>query len=205
MRYKDDSKRFHEQNLLDRTIETTLKKAGELSLADLNRVTVAAQVQAGIDHYRAEAMGMSVSELYNEKHDSSRLARHLEEAGQPRPPRCHAHAIVAGRHQHAAVLRALMANLKIRIDDTDNGCWLPENQAATPHPTFPRAIPHSRIHRYNYYFWIRSRLEPIRDPKRFRLDLRLIAKQLQENTCPEYVMMKKGEGLPDKPARSVAK
>lgn len=204
MRHRDDTKPFHEQDLLDRTIEATIKKAGELTLADLNRITVAAQVQAGIDQYRAEAIGMSVNELYSEKHDSSRLARHLEEAGQPRPPRCHAHAIVAGRHQHAAVLRALMANLKIRIDDTDNGCWLPENTAATPHPTFPKAIPHSRIHRHNYFFWIRSRLEPIRNPEMFRLDLRLIAKRLQESTCPEYVMMKKGEGLPNKQARSFA-
>lgn len=202
MYHREVDKPYYKQDLLDRTIEATAKQQTELTQADLNRIVVAAQIQAGIDQYRAESVGMSVDELRREEHDSSRLARHLEEAGKRRPDHCHAHAIVAGRHQHAAVLRVLMANLGIRIDDTDNGCWLPENTAATPHPAFPKALPHSRIHRYNYYFWIRSRLERIRKTDMFRLDLQLIARHLQENTCPDYVMMKKGEGLSGQRNRS---
>lgn len=204
MYQKDVNKPYYQQDLLDRAIAEFSNGDGEVSQQDLNRVAVAAQVQSGIDRYRAQAEGMSLDSLRGEAHDSSRLARHLEESGKRRPAKCHAHAIVAGKHEHAAVLRALMARLKIRIDDTDNGCWLPENTAATPHPAFPKAIPHSRIHRYNYFFWIRSRLESMRKPDLFRLDLKLIGQRLQERTCPEYVMMKKGVGLPGRGSRSVA-
>lgn len=187
---------LHEKSLLDRAIDGFVANDGKPTAGDINNVVVAAQVQYGIDRYRAEAANLSFDELQQEQHSSLRLARHLTESGKPRPANCHAHAIVAGKHHNAAVIRALMARHGIRIDDVDNGCWLPENTAATPHPAFPRAIPHSRIHRYNYYFWIRSRLERILKPDLFRVDLQLIAKHLQEHTCPEYVMLKKGQNLP---------
>lgn len=196
MYQREVKKPYYQQDLLDRAIDEFSRGDGGISQKDINRVKVAAQVQAGIDRYRTEAKGMSLNDLRDEAHDSSRLAKHLEDEGKKRPDKCHAHAIVAGKHEHAAALRAIMARLKIRIDDTDNGCWLPENTAATPHPAFPKAVPHSRIHRYNYFFWIRSRLQSMRDPNMFRLDLRLIGQRLQERNIPEYVMMKKGEGLP---------
>ncbi|SFD10079.1 A nuclease family of the HNH/ENDO VII superfamily with conserved AHH [Microbulbifer thermotolerans] len=193
----EEEKQYHEKNLLERVIDDVLKnKGGELTQSDLNRVSVAAQIQIGIDTYRLQASEMSEEQLRNEKHNSTRLARHLEEIGKPRPPRCHAHAIISGNHKYAAQLRIIMAALKIRIDDPDNVCWLPENTAATPHPAFPAAIPHSRIHRFNYFFWLFSRLRGIRSSQIFRKNLQLIAKYLQEGNIPEYVMLKKGAGLP---------
>jgi hypothetical protein len=181
---------------LDLVIESTAQKEGPVTEADLNKVAVAAQVQAGIDKYRKQIAAKSTDELIFEEHISTRLAAHLIEAYGARPPRCHAHAMVAGKHQLAATLRLMMAKLKIGIDDTDNGCWLPENTAATPHPAFPKAPPHSRIHRYNYYWWINTRLRPIQMESRFRQTLRLISRMLQTGQMPEYVMLKKGAGLP---------
>lgn len=193
----DKTLKYHEKNLLDHVIDQISTQEKEPTAADLNKVVVAAQVQAGIDKYRAEAKSMSPDGLRSEEHNSARLGEHLVATGKRRPPRCHAHAIVAGKHHHAAVLRTLMARLEIRIDDPDNGCWLPENTAATPHPAFPSAVPHSRIHRYNYFFWIRIRLSSIRKDHLFRKGLQEIARALQQKKFPSYVINKKGQDLPN--------
>ncbi len=163
--------------------------------ADMNNVAVSASIQLGLDKYRKAAETMSRLELRSEKHDCNRLARFLEATGQPRPNRCHAHAIVSGAHKEAAQLRAVLAWLKLRIDDPDNGCWLPENTAATPHPLFPKAVPHSRIHRYHYYAWLNRIINSqfISNQANLRQALKLIAQQLQERTFPPYVMLPKGK------------
>src|SRR5690606_27218725 len=119
--------------------------------------------------------------------------------GKPRLRNCHAHAIVAGKHLNSAIIRALMARLMIRIDDPDNGCWLPENTAAKAHmPVRLRnAVPHSRIHRFNYYFWLNTLIDPaiISTEADLRRTLTMIATRLQAGSQPNYVMNKKGEGL----------
>jgi hypothetical protein len=194
---RDPELRYHEKTLLDRETDAFVGKQDEPGASDFNRIIVAAQVQYGLEKYMAEAANMNSAQLRDEEHDSARLGAHLEATGKPRPDHCHAHAIVAGKHHNAAVVRALMARLRIRIDEPDNGCWLPRNTAATPHPAFPKAVPHSRIHRYNYFFWLRFRLSNIRQPNVFRKDLQLIGQHLQEGTFPDYVMLKKGEGLPE--------
>ncbi|WP_281649135.1 AHH domain-containing protein [Parendozoicomonas sp. Alg238-R29] len=168
---------------------------------DLMAVHVASQVEAGLDTYRAEAGNMRRRELRAEKHQSSRLAIHLAECGDEKPhPKCHAHAIVSGAHREAATMRAILAREKVRIDDAHNGCWLPENTAAIVE--MPRrlrtAVPHSRIHRYNYYFWLGRliNLEKTQDSDDLRYTLKTVGLQLQAGAQPSYVMMKKGEGLP---------
>jgi hypothetical protein len=186
---------YAEMNLLDKVIANILSQNKGITQSDLNRVTVAAQVQTGIDKYREEAKGMTKEAFLSEEHNSLRLGWHLQEQYGSRPPRCHAHAIVAGKHHLSAPLRLVMAKLQIRIDDVDNGCWLPENTAATPHPAFPSAPPHSRIHRHNYYFWIDSRLSPIRNEGLFRTNLNLIAKMLITGTFPSSVLLPKSAGL----------
>ena len=189
--------KYHEKNNLDHVIDQVASQENEPTFSDLNKVLVASQVQLGIEKYLAVVSSMSTKNLRDEEHNSARLGKHLVESGKSRPSNCHAHAIVAGKHHNSSIIRVLMARLKIRIDDPDIGCWLPENTAATPHPKFPAAVPHSRIHRYNYFFWLRHRLGSIRKEHLFRMDLQLIARHLQERTMPDYVMLKKGLGLPN--------
>lgn len=184
------------KNPLDLVIENAARKDAPLNQADINRVYVAAQIQDGIERYRLRASIKSRDELLTEEHNSTILSIHLVEQHGFRPPRCHAHAIVAGKHKFAAPLRLIMAKLKIGIDDPDNGCWLPENTAATPHPSFPKAPPHSRIHRSNYFFWINTRLSIMRDELAFRSTLNLIGRMLHNGSYPDYVMLRKGAGLP---------
>lgn len=184
---------------LDLVIENTAKKDGPLTQSDFNKVTVAAQIQDGIERYRMSAQQRTSEELIKEDHNSKRLSLHLVESYGPRPPRCHAHAIVSGRHKLAAPARLVMAKLKIGVDDTDNGCWLPENTVATPHPSFLKAPPHSRIHRSNYYWWINSRLAPtipIMQQALFRKNLNIISRMLHTGEFPDYVMLRKDHGLP---------
>ncbi len=177
---------------LDLVIENTIQKDGELNQSAINRVIVAAQIREGIERYRRGVASMTTKELLLEEHCSTRLGRHLVERFGVRPTKCHAHAIVAGKHPDAVPARVLMAKFKIGIDDTDNGCWLPENTAATPHPAFPKAPPHSRIHRAAYFQWIRTRLGSMRMEKLFRVQLNVIGRMLQNGEFPKHIMLPKG-------------
>jgi len=135
-----------------------------------------------------------------EEHRSRLLAKHLTLSGDPRPNKfCHAHAIISGAHTLAAESRAILAWLGVRIDDPDNGCWLPENTAAKTR--MPRrlmsAVPHSRIHRYNYYFWLSQIISTtLKSQNQLRQALNMIEARLQAGTPPQYVMLPKGTGLP---------
>lgn len=190
--------KYHEKSATQLSIEETVKVCnGDITIEQMNRVKTIASVQAGIEKYRQASAGMTRRQLENESHDCCRLGNFLDATVMRRPPRCHAHAIISGSHNDAIELRTLLAVRNVRIDDPDNGCWLPENTAATPHPSFPRAVPHSRIHRYNYYFWLRGRLNltTIKSENVLRHQLNLISQHLHEHTFPEYVMLVKGQGL----------
>lgn len=169
--------------------------------ADVNRVKTSAQVAFGIEQYRSGGKDLDTMELEAEQHNSARLAQHLNEACDPRPNKyCHAHAIVAGKHPEAMKLRAVLAWLKMRIDDPHNGCWLPCNTAAKTHmpARLRNAVPHSRIHRFNYYFWLNTRISLGSAPNFDSLvaTLNLVEKALQSSAFPNYVMNRKGVGLP---------
>ena len=181
-------KRFHEKDFTDHTIDGVSGKES-LSQSDLNKVAVSAQIQAKIDEYRAKVAGMTPEELEAEKHVPSRLAEFMGE----RPSHCHAHAIVSGGHVDAAPARAILAWLEMRIDDPHNGCWLPENTAAIRHVPqwLKKAVPHSRIHRKGYYFWLNTVISVPRigDMNSLIMALKEIETKLQASTMPTYVML----------------
>lgn len=165
---------------------------------ELNILKNISQVQAGLLKYKADAKKMSDSDIENEVHDSGRLGDYLRAVGKPKPDdRVDAHAIVSGNHPESAELRGIMGMLKIRVDDPDNGMWIPRRSQDTPHWAFPKCPPHSRIHRFNYYFWLRSLLLLLDDEVHFRHTLKMVARQLEYGTYPDFVMKKKGEDLPE--------
>lgn len=193
-------KKAYEKDRVDLVIDQ-FAKLDKPTKSDLNRVKVIAQVEQGLDKYRAAAPNMNDDALAEESHQSKLLAHFMSVSGDPKPhPKCHAHAVISGAHKYAAELRAILAWLKLRIDDPDNGCWLPENTAAKP--LMPRrlqnAVPHSRIHRYNYYFWLNTLIDPAitSTQAELRRTLNMVATRLQAGSQPQYVMNKKGEGLP---------
>lgn len=164
--------------------------------ADLNMVLIAGQIEDGIakmlGHVK-DGWGMSRSELEKEVHVSQSLGERMALSNDPKPHRlCHAHAIVSGGHPKAVTLRAILAKFKVRIDDADNGCWLPENTEAKKHmpESLKYAVPHSRIHRNNYYFWLSSyiKMSNTKDERFLRFQLSMIEQSLKGGTFPPYVM-----------------
>jgi hypothetical protein len=178
-------------------LELSIEKFASLenpTQGDLNAVIVEADLQKKIDDYRKGAQNMDEVELENEAHRSDRLGAFLG----PKPhSECHPHAIVSGGDPRAAAARAVLAWHKMRVDDPFNGCWLPRNTAAVR--KMPRwlkgAVPHSRIHRNGYYFWLNSKisLDLIETAKQLKPVLTEVAARLQTCTFPKYVMKKAEE------------
>jgi len=191
------NKQQYEKDLLDRAIDS-FSSVEKPNKSDLNCVKAAAQVQAGINAYRAAAKNMSPEELEGESHNSKRLGDFMTITGDPRPHHlCDAHAIISGGHTLAGELRAILAWFERRIDDPVNGCWLPCNTASVVH--MPRrlknAVPHSRIHRKKYYEWLNNviSLHLIKDDAMLVQALKMVEFKLQTSTFPDEVMLPAGK------------
>ncbi|MES2674458.1 MAG: AHH domain-containing protein [Pseudomonadota bacterium] len=146
----------YEKNRVDLAIDE-FAKLEKPTVADLNRVKTQASIQNGIDRYRIGAVGMSDKQLETERHSSKRMACYMTASTDARPSSyCDCHAIVSGKHESAAPMRAIMAWCLMRIDDPRNGCWLPRNWDARPHmPSWLKgAVPHQGLHNPEYYQWM---------------------------------------------------
>jgi hypothetical protein len=177
-----------------------LDKAKSESMSDknfevFNRVekrvarTASAKMKVFMAQFRNDATGMSFIELFQEKHSSKQLGMHLRIDKQPRPgARWEAHHIVSGDHKEAIPSREILADdeFKIRIDDSDNGCWMPKTKADARPTIYPNAIGHNRIHRQRYYDWIYRVIEPMETEGQVRAFLNTVRAQLlQGNIKPE--------------------
>ncbi|WP_444995538.1 AHH domain-containing protein [Aliikangiella sp. IMCC44359] len=172
-------------------------KIDKPTIADFAAVGVRGEMYDRLDKYRMQAMKMSEEQIKSEKHRSARLARHMVRAGDPRPSsHCDCHAIVSGGHQRTFQIRALMAWLKVRIDDPHNGCWLPKDWDDRKYmPNYLRnGVPHRRIHHGGYYRWLSNHIRPnmIKTTEQLLLKLRMLRSQLQSGSVPPDVMPKTG-------------
>lgn len=188
-----DTLKVYEMNRVDRAIEV-FANIENPTISDLNAVKTQADIECGIEQYRVGALAMTELQRLDEKHSSTKLAEFMEAQHDPRPhSECHCHAIISGGHSEAAVLRAVMAWLSMRIDDPRNGCWLPRNTAArSKMPRWLRnAIPHSRIHRKTYYRWLEDNISFTLTPTLTDLiqKLRMIRTRLQQgNVRPDILL-----------------
>ena len=172
-------------------------KKDKPTAADFAAVGTLGVIYDKLDKYRMEAMNMTDIQLEKEKHTSSRLAEYMRISGDPRPSsRCDCHAIVSGAVERAIQIRAIMAWLKVRIDDPLNGCWLPRDWADREYmPNYLRfAVPHRRIHHAAYYRWLSSRINfsLIKNVDQLNNALRMARAMLQSGAVPEDVMPKTG-------------
>jgi hypothetical protein len=183
------------QTSVERKINALINNDVELTHEALNQVYITAQVEEGVALYRMAADNMKLMEVRTESHDSKKLAEKMESMGDPRPhDLCHAHAIVSGAHAKAATLRLILAKYKRRIDDPLNGCWLPKNTKAKSYmpERLKNAMPHSRVHRYQYYLWLNSIFRPSNIKNQQKLDQLLVevSFKLQTGSFPPEVMLK---------------
>lgn len=157
------------------------------------------RAQAKLQDYIEAGLRMKSGELAKEIHSSEKLGKHLRWDGQSRPgANWEAHHIVSGDHPEANVSRGYLADedIKIRIDDPDNGCWMPKTKADARPTIYPNAIGHNRIHRQLYYDWIERTLSVMNRPGQVRAFLNTVRAQLlQGNIRPEMKLQEEIDGV----------
>jgi hypothetical protein len=180
-----------------------LEKAKSDSVSDKNhkifirvesRFTKAAKekLKGQLSQFRREGAEMSPLRLANEKHSSKLLGEFLRSVGLERPgARWEAHHIISGDHPESQFTRALIADeiIKIRIDDPDNGCWMPKTKADARPTIYPNAIGHNRIHRDLYYQWISNAISIMDTDVQIRAFLSTVRVQLLHGNIKEEMKL----------------
>lgn len=69
----------------------------------------------------------------------------------------------------------------IRINDPDNGVWLPANKKHTPHWSMPAAMGHLEYHTHKYEYKVAQRIRLRNTETQIRTELNIIGKQMQLN------------------------
>lgn len=154
-----------------------------------------ASVQAQLDEYR-EAGRMATlggrSErlkvrkvLHAEAHHPTKiLVKFMLISNKPKPSPDHAaHHIVPGKGKtkFAYLARTHMLTLGVRINDPDNGVWLPKFKRHTPHWSMPEAKAHLQYHTEEYEYLVNRKLEVKYSEYSLRAELNLIGRLLQNN------------------------
>ncbi len=193
------------KNLLERTLQTAIEGYGKRPwkneaekdryiLHEISHIKAITKLQIQLNQYADQAKSMTTEALMAETANSETLGKNMRASGKPKPDFCwDAHHIISGGHPEAAALRAIIALLKLRIDDPGNGVWLPSRTEHTGRDPYPRAVPHSRIHRQNYYDWLNENLLHIRTEFALRRALDIIEKKLLTADFPRKVMLVKGD------------
>ncbi|WP_444998630.1 AHH domain-containing protein [Aliikangiella sp. IMCC44359] len=93
--------------------------------------------------------------------------------------------MVSGSHPEAESARQILAKFQIRIDDPDNGVYLPQDSRFIPHEDMPDASNHAKVHTKLYYINITNILSSSRSKQDCRVALKMVAKKLKSGTL-EY-------------------
>lgn len=158
-----------------------------------------ASIQAGLDTYRQhgrDAAQGSLSDIATKQealvkephHPTSVLNKMLVADARPRPSAQHtAHHIVPGRGKtrFAYLARVHIHGYGIRINDPDNGVWLPTYKKHIPHWSMPKAKGHLEYHTEGYERWIELKLKGRRNEALIRMELQNIANMLERNDLPK--------------------
>ncbi len=165
----------------------TTQEVTSLAAKLYNQLMMKGTIQAlsALSKYHADAKGMNHQQFLKEIHSPKRLSKHMKATGLVRPPNVAAHAIVSGTHPEAKAARRILAKFKIRIDDPDNGVYLPRDARFIPHEKMPDAANHAKVHTDEYYINVTNVLSTATSALECRVALKLIAKKLRDGTL-EY-------------------
>lgn len=178
---------------LDQVISETLQREKK-ALSEVEIAALAAKLYHQIMHktavrgltllsrYYSSGCKFNKNELLKEEHKPSRLGRHIKYTGKKRQPNTAAHAIVSGSHPEAIAARKILAKWKIRIDDPDNGVFLPRDSRYIPHKDMPSAANHAKLHTDEYYLNVTNMLRSAQSKTECRMTLRLIADELRNGS-----------------------
>ena len=104
--------------------------------------------------------------------------------GVPKPSPYHtAHHIVPGKGKipENKRTRSRLHRYGIRINDPDNGVYLPRSTEWIPTYAVPDAKAHNRYHTHGYERYLFRAISAIRSPKGIRTHLRIVATMLRNN------------------------
>jgi len=181
--------------------EKALDKAlGHLKAQRLATLTQV-QVQTRLEEYRAalqpgdgatrrEKRVLREAMALEKHHPTKVLAKFMRADGRPQPgPRFTAHHIVLGKGktQYSAQARVDLHFHGIRINDPDNGVWMPRQKQDKGHWAMPHAAAHSEIHTHNYEHWVYTSTNVIADSEAFRTKLITLRNILRDGQQPDYI------------------
>lgn len=160
--------------------------------------TVLANIQSKLDAYREEGRQATQGTRADSRrkraaleaephHPPGVLEKMLKAACRPKPSHRHsAHHIVPGKGRLSRTYeaRVRMHLFGVRINDPDNGVWLPMAIADTPNWAMPESKAHKQYHTDFYEENVTERVFHARDEKQIRLQLQLIGKALEQNKFP---------------------
>lgn len=175
-----------------------LEKAKQHLEHERRLAEVIVDVQADLQMYRLkgqqaykgtnlEIAAMQKELLAEEHHPTEILEKYMRAVPIPKPSPNHtAHHITpgVGKTKDAYRARLRIHRYGIRINDPDNGAWLPKATKYTPHWSMPDAKGHNRYHTHGYESWLLRRLQSKSGEEFIRQELRLIGQALQENNIP---------------------
>jgi hypothetical protein len=151
-----------------------------------------AKLKSKLEEFRITGSEMSFLELSSEEHSSELLGKFMRANGMPRPgARWETHHLISGNHPEAEASRAIFADedITMRIDDPDNGCWMPKTKADARPTLYPNAIGHNRIHRERYYNWIFNSISIMKTSGQVSAFLLTVRAQLMHGNIKEELIL----------------
>jgi len=155
------------------------------------------KLKSKLDAFRREGADFTSFALVTESHCSKQLGEFLRCIGFPRPGlRWEAHHIVSGYHKEARPARAILADedIKMRIDDPENGCWMPKTKKDARPTIYPNAVPHCRIHRVRYYDWIFNMLLNADSWGQVKAILNVVRRQILDGNLKDELLVQEIDG-----------
>lgn len=129
--------------------------------SERRKIKVFAEIQARLREYqnwgREKSEEDPLALLDEPHHPTTVLARNMRADGRPQPSNRHSphHIVLCKGRQPSTVTARLTLHMNgVRINDPDNGVWMPRAKADKGHWSMPNAPAHSEIHTYNYESWI---------------------------------------------------
>lgn len=188
-------------NASDNVREQRAKELEEIKrMLDSQRMNAEcmASVQAGLDAYREFGRQATIGNrsefdakqailLAEEHHPTERLQENMLANLDPKPgPNHTAHHIVPGKGKtrFANLARVHMHSYAIRINDPDNGVWLPTYKKHTPSWAMPESKGHLEYHTEKYEEWLSMKIRMKRSEVFIRTELTTVGKMLRTNTLP---------------------
>lgn len=202
--YENRCKNYHYRNLKvpSETEEQRTKRLADLKVAkgqleqERRRIMSLVSVQNQLQQYRDELRAIEDDFERVEAHEAEAhhptevLETNLRLAGRAKPSKSFtAHHIVEGKGKLpiTADVRLTLFMHDVRINDPDNGVWMPRSQANKNHWSMPKATPHSRIHTHNYERWVHGQIVNLNSESEIRAKLTIIRTHLKNGTQPEKV------------------